>query len=163
MKISLKQTIEYLDLTNDRCIAFLDTKTGTFHHVELELLEDLKQLTDEELSQKLEEAPEWQQQELLLTKELVNSENYIELPGKLEKNEYGVIKEFIESQDDEDLREELYSSIRRKGAFRRFKDKVEELGIRDDWFTFQQESYAWLMLKWGRHNKIKFEDDRKKS
>ena len=56
-------------------------------------------------------------------------EDYIVLPGKYEINEYTMMENFIDELNDVDKQDKLYSAIRSKGAFRKFKDRLFDLGL----------------------------------
>ena len=56
---------------------------------------------------------------------------------------------FIETVEDERLQDRLDRSIRGRGAFRRFKDALEEHPIeRERWFAFKDARLRGRALEW---------------
>jgi len=61
----------------------------------------------------------WMTEEMLeKLRDVLGSDDYIELPTKFDINDYQIMKRFCLSRDNEDLRHELLNAIRGKGAFR---------------------------------------------
>ncbi len=83
-----------------------------------------------------------------------NYEDYIVLPGKYEINEYAMIETFIDGLNDLDIQDRLYSEIRGKGAFRRFKDSLFDLGLEMNWYKFRDDAYLKIATKWCKKNNI---------
>jgi hypothetical protein len=50
----------------------------------------------------------------------------------------------------EEIKDRLLRAINGRGAFRRFKDEVFELGVREDWFNYREEKLKALAIKWFR-------------
>lgn len=55
---------------------------------------------------------------------------------------------------DEQMREKMLASLKGKGAFRRFKDTVFYLGIRDDWFAYRDNRFRDIAERWCMDNKL---------
>nr|WP_311775183.1 UPF0158 family protein [Alkalihalobacillus sp. TS-13] len=47
-----------------------------------------------------------------------------------------------------------YRSIRGKGAFRRFKNKIVELNIEDQWYSYRNEMFKQIAIRWCKDNNI---------
>ena len=84
---------------------------------------------------------------LKLLKAVEDRKRFIPLPDGKEINEYEIMQEFSETQNDE-YREILLKSLKGKGAFRRFKDSVFELDIQKAWFAFKKEQLPWIAYDW---------------
>ena len=54
----------------------------------------------------------------------------------------------------EQMREKMLASLKGKGAFRRFKDTVFYLGIRDDWFAYRDNRFRDIAERWCMDNKL---------
>jgi len=52
------------------------------------------------------------------------------------------------------MREKMLASLKGKGAFRRFKDTVFYLGIRDDWFAYRDNRFRDIAERWCMDNKL---------
>ena len=48
----------------------------------------------------------------------------------------------------------MLASLRGKGAFRRFKDTVFYLGIRDDWFAYRDKRFREIAERWCVDNNL---------
>lgn len=96
--------------------------------------------------------------------EKINDDNiecgeFICLPGQYEINEYDIIKKFINTITDEQIRNQLLITIKGSGAFRRFKDSCINYNIIDKWYAFKNKSYYELAKEWCEWNNIEFYDD----
>lgn len=83
-----------------------------------------------------------------------NWEDYIALPTQYEINEYSMMNEFACSYQNAEISGALRNCLCGKGAFRRFKDKVFYLGIRDEWFEFRAKEYRKVAEKWCSDNEL---------
>ena len=80
------------------------------------------------------------------------SDDYIALPDKFEFNEYRLMEKFCLSLSDEKLREEMYYSIKRKGAFQRFKNNIYRYGLADEWYKYRDENLKDIAIEWCKEN-----------
>ena len=86
----------------------------------------------------------------------METEHYLPLPDRFEINEYHIMERFCLSVDDDDLREDLCDAIRGRGAFRRFKDRVQVYGIADDWYQYRDEALREIALDWREVHGIQY-------
>ena len=54
--------------------------------------------------------------------------------------------------------EALSSAIQGKGAFRRFKDSVYQMGFNKKWYAFQAEAFKRKAARWCEENDIEYEE-----
>jgi len=87
---------------------------------------------------------------------IVNWDKYIALPDKYDINEYSIMENFCFSLDNEKIMNELLYAIRGRGAFRRFKDKVQRLGIQQQWDNFREEAFKEIAIEWCEYNNIPY-------
>lgn len=87
------------------------------------------------------------------------NDSSISLPGQYEINEYKIIKDFIETIKDNQMKNQLLIVIQGTGAFRRFKDSCINYGIINDWYKFKNNAYYELAKEWCLWNNIDYEDD----
>lgn len=78
------------------------------------------------------------------------------LPDKYDINEYSIMENFCFSLDNEKIMNELLYAIRGRGAFRRFKDKVQRLGIQQQWDNFREEAFKEIAIEWCEYNNIPY-------
>jgi len=81
---------------------------------------------------------------------------YIALPSQYDINEYDIMEQFIDNVRNDHKRELLSVSIEGKGAFRRFKDTLDRVNLRDEWYKFRDEAYAEIAREWCEENKISY-------
>ena len=85
-------------------------------------------------------------------------EKSIILPTQYEINEYQIVVDFIETIDNETIKEELQRVIQGKGAFRRFKDYCFHANIIQDWYEYKEQKYKEIAIKWCIDNKLQYID-----
>ena len=83
------------------------------------------------------------------------TDGYLFLPTQYEIHEYAMMEEFALDYPDKKSGMILLNSLRGQGAFRRFKDMLIILEIRDEWFQFQNQKYFEIAEKWCKDNHLK--------
>lgn len=83
-----------------------------------------------------------------------NFENYIPLPTKYDINEYSMMRDFAEGYPDSEVSSRLCRALYGRGAFRRFKDSVYDMGIEQDWFGFRDGEYKKIAEAWRKENNL---------
>lgn len=150
-QVKLKDIIEEMEIQFEESRSFLNTKTG---EIVLVTSEDLRAAEDEE---PFDHLPEWEQENRMTSIDVVeNFENYIELPTKYEVNEYEIMENFCLTVSDQRKQESLLRDIKGKGAFRRFKDKIIDFEIEDQWYSYRDECFKQIAIEWCQENKINF-------
>lgn len=141
MKVKLNDIIEALNFVNDETQCFYSIKKE-----EIIMVWDgmVNGETNPDLIEEIEE----------------NFEEYITLPGKYEIDEYSMMEEFIDSLPEGRKQDELYDVIQGRGAFRRFKDEVYELGLEQKWYKYRDDAYEKLALEWCEENGIEIIKDK---
>lgn len=84
-------------------------------------------------------------------------ESSISLPNKFEIDEYAMMEDFIETIDNPKIANKLWMAISGKRAFRRFKDACIYYRIEDDWYSFRDEMYKDIAIKWCKKNNVRYE------
>ncbi len=75
-------------------------------------------------------------------------EDFIPLPGQYEINEYCMMESFIYELPVGRNQDVLEQAIRGKGAFRRFKDRLFDLGMEQEWYTYRDACYEKIEREW---------------
>lgn len=140
--VSLQEVVSGMDLQSDVSHAFLNQVTG-----EVIIIND-EEIDMAEGSALVDDAPEWQQDVLRKTIEVLNSDDYIRLPSQFEIHEYHIMEDFCYSIQDTHLQDELLQAIRGSGAFRRFKNTIQRRGIEDRWYAFRQQAFEEIAIDW---------------
>ncbi|USL11123.1 UPF0158 family protein [Bacillus bombysepticus] len=152
--IKIQAIIEELEMQFDESRIFLNVKTGEIISV---TLDNLRAAEDEKVFGHL---PEWEQEDRKVANDIFGKfENYKELPTKYEVNEYEIIEDFCFNVSDERKQDILLSSIKGKGAFRRFKNKIIDFEMEDQWYSYRDERYKQIAIKWCLDNNINFFDN----
>jgi hypothetical protein len=131
-----------MDFQSDEQSSFLNLTTG-----------EVVAITDEELRAAEEDTPledflEWQHDAIRIAKDIVETDHYLPLPDRFEIHEYQIMGRFCLSVDDEDIRDDLCNAIRGRGAFRRFKDRVQVYGIAEEWYRYRDEALREIAMAW---------------
>ncbi|WP_047984089.1 UPF0158 family protein [Ornithinibacillus californiensis] len=151
IQVKLKDIIEEMEMPIEESLSLLNMKTGD---LVLVTSEDLRAAEDEK---SFEHLPEWEQENRKIAIDVVeNFENYIELPTKYEVNEYEIMENFCSTLSDQQKQESLLRAIKGKGAFRRFKDKIIDFEMEEQWYIYRDESFKQIAIEWCQENKINF-------
>ena len=137
MKIKLEVVIDAIEMADDNYTYFLDLETGESVFLADELSTGLD---NEGLEEEIEEN---------------YGTRYLRLPTKFDINEYHIMEEFIWTLEDEKANK-LECAIQGRGAFRRFKDMVNRMGIFRQWYNFQAEYYRKLAIEWCKENRLEY-------
>jgi len=157
MKIKIDDIVDQLEVSLDTGNSYLNKLTGELYYISDEIFGYLDGAEEEDT---LEDLPDWESDLVKVAKEINETNNYVQLPGKFELNEYRMMEKFCLSITDERLRDEMYYSIKGSGAFRRFKDNIHRHGIEKDWFAFKSSELCAIAIDWCQSNNLEF-DDRK--
>lgn len=85
-------------------------------------------------------------------------EDFIPLPGQYEINEYRMMKRFIYELPVGRNQDVLEQAIRGKGAFRRFKDRLFDLGMEQNWYKYRDACYEKIAREWCEKYEITVEE-----
>ena len=91
-----------------------------------------------------------------LIEEIECSDDYILVPNKYDVDEYLMMEKFIYTIPSELIQSRLEELIQGKGAFRRFKDAIFNLGITEEWYKFRDECYKEFAKEWCDYHNIAF-------
>lgn len=150
IQVNLKDIIEEMEIQFEKSLSLLNMKTG---EIVLVTSEDLRAAEEEPF----DHLPEWQQENRKIAIDVVeNFENYIELPTKYDVNEYKIMENFCLSVSNQWKQEALLRAIKGKGAFRRFKDKIIDFEMEEQWYTYRYECFKQIAIKWCQGNNINF-------
>src|SRR6266481_8927041 len=142
IQVKLQDILEGMDFQSDEQSSFLNLTTGA-----------VAAITDEELraaehDEALEDFPEWQHDQIRITREMLETDHYLPLPDRFEINEYQIMERFCLSREDDDLCDDLCNAIRGRGAFRRFKDSIQAYGIAEEWYRYRDAALREIAIAW---------------
>ena len=135
MKVKLEDIIEAMEMVDDTSECFLDKETG-----EVEWVSEYALSYDE-------------QQEIY---DRLDEHGFYRLPTQFEIRDYDIMESFVASIAGKD-HEILATAIQGKGAFRRFKDKVIDLGLDKMWYWYRDSAYKRKAAEWCEENGVDYE------
>jgi hypothetical protein len=148
-QVKLEEIITALEIQNDTNMAFFNKITGEV------LVIDEEEYRAAEEDRDLMGYPAWQREVIKTAKDLIEDEdNYIRITSKYDINEYEIMQNFCLSISDQRISDELYYSIKGRGAFRRFKDLIKIFGIDNDWYQYREEAIKQIAVDWCNENGI---------
>ena len=133
--INLDIIIEALEFTSDESTYYFDRETN-----ETVLLSEY--------------ADDYQEVSAAIDED--EDDRFIPLPSRHEINEYGMLRDFVESLPDGDEKYTLQMSINGRGAFRRFKDTVRRFDLEEKWYSYRDKEYARVARRWCEDNDIEY-------
>lgn len=142
VQVKLKDIIEGLEFQSDECFSYLDTTTGEVVSVTME------ELRAAEEDEPLEDFPAWQHDALRIARDIVETDHYLPLPDGFAINAYRIMERFCLSVDDDDMRDDLCNAIRGRGAFRRFKDRIQAYEIAEAWYRYRDAALREIAVAW---------------
>ena len=130
-KVNLYRIMEGLEWVDDETTVYFDIVTG-------ELLAwpdyDNNDIDEDELEDGISEG------------------RYLRLPDKMEINEYHMMQAFAYDHEDDGL----IRAIQGRGAFRRFKDTADDIGLIDEWYEFRDNCYRERAERWCRDHDLEW-------
>lgn len=136
MKVRLSDIVDAIELTDQFTEYFIDKETG-----ELEWISDMTMTREE-------------QEEIY---DRLDEHGFYRLPNSFDIREYDIMEDFVETLSGA-AHDSLSYAIRGKGAFRRFKNTVYNLGIDEQWYSFQEDAYKRIAAEWCEENGIEYEE-----
>jgi len=147
--VSLRDVVEALDWESDEMHSCLDPDTG-----------EIVIFNDEEASIAAsgdwDAAPEWMRESLPKIRRALEDDRMLALPDRVHIDEWRMMQDFAEEQEECRCRPELFSAVHGVGAFRRFKDAIRRLGLEESWFRYREAAFEQVAKDWLEANKIPY-------
>ncbi|MAT45592.1 MAG: hypothetical protein CL609_24950 [Anaerolineaceae bacterium] len=105
---------------------------------------------------------QWEYDAIKKVEKVKSDPSFIKIPSKFDLHEYRMMEDFISTIQNLILQDEFHHTIQGKGAFQRFRNKLIENGLENDWQEYKKEELAKFSRNWLRENKIIFNDDIKR-
>ncbi len=154
-KVSLSQVMESLELASDEMYWFVHKQTGQVVMVSHEVM----RLAEDDAEADL---PGWQEEELRVARDVLESENWLGLPSKFDVHEWEIMNRFAQSVAVPAQREEILDAIHGSGAFRQFKSTIRRLRLEDTWFSFRDSAFEQMAKSWLEDHNFEIDDDRQR-
>lgn len=141
--VSLEEVLEAMEMQSDSMTHYLDRQTGR-----IELVTDDDTAGDEDMAALVEAI------------DADTEGRFVPLPDPFDVHEWEMMENFARQLRDLDTSETLLGAIRGRGAFRRFKDHVQRLGLAEQWHTFRDQRYREIAVDWCQENDIAYHEGR---
>lgn len=147
--VSLRDVVEALDLQSDELQSCMDPDTGEIVTFNLE---------EAHIAQggRWEDAPDWMREILPKVKRALEDDRMLALPDRVHIDEWRIMQDFAEKQEECRCRPELLSAIHGAGAFRQFKTAIQQMGLEDSWFRYREAAFEQVAKEWLKENKIPY-------
>jgi len=150
MQYSLARIVAGLDAVGPGFSSYLNRLTGEVITCSDDEIDAVEADTDDI------ERPDWELEQIEQARAVLASDDWLPLPDSFEIHEYQIMEDFAESQSGR-VQEELLRALRGAGAFRRFKDELERLQIRDEWFRHRRQALVEIAREWLEANDLPFD------
>lgn len=140
--VSLKALVDEMDVLSDDHFAYLNPQTGELVTLSVEEISCVEEGTP------TDDEPEWQQALIAKARDVLSSNDYLQLPTRQDIHEYAIMEDFCNTVADTHLRPILLDQIRGSGAFRRFKQTINHYGIAQDWYQFRASALEAIAIAW---------------
>jgi muramoyltetrapeptide carboxypeptidase len=148
--VSLTAVVEQLEIISDGFQTYINTKSGEF----VSISDDEMRMA--ERGSPLDKLADWEREMVETAIEIMETTDYLTLPNQFEIHEYDIMERFCYTVSDERVSDALLSSIRGRGAFRRFKDILIRYNIRDDWFAYKAKALEEIAIEWLEDNGLSY-------
>jgi len=151
ISIRLNDVVEALDNATEEHSHYLNKRTG---EIVLLTSEELKAAEDDELISKY---PDWQRESNLKAREVLSdSEHFSQVPDQFDIHEYQIMENFCRAFEDRQVGDELLRLMKGSGAFRRFKNAINEMDVDKAWYQFKQRALEKIAIEWLEENEIPY-------
>lgn len=152
MKPRLSDLVDAFEMQGDGATQYLDLESGRV----ILVTEDFQHYEDAGDSE--DDLPEWMQEAITEVLRIrAEPERYLELPAQGEFVNRETLRSFCDTLSSPVQRDRLLATIRGKGAFRRFKDVADEVGVLPDWFAFRRSVLEACAIQWCEENGVAFD------
>ncbi|MEB1809588.1 MAG: UPF0158 family protein [Bacillaceae bacterium] len=153
--IQLRLLVVELDFQMEGYSTFVNKEKG-----EIVSVTDRTLRIAEDVEIDMENYPEWEQDMIEEAIDIIeNEENFVPIPSQFDIDEYEIMETFSLNIEPAKVRERLCRAIQGRGAFRRFKDLIIELGVADEWYKYKEERLKEIAAEWCKMKEIDYVDD----
>ena len=150
VRVLLREIIDGMQLQSDEMSAYLNIRTGQVVPVSAEDL----------MAAKFGEADaaetDWEVEAAELARAVAAGKDYVALPDRFEIDEYRMMERFANGVTDGQASQRLQRAIQGRGAFRHFKDAVQDLGLAQQWYDYRDRAYEAIAIDWCDANGIAY-------
>ena len=148
--ISVKDIVNEMDSMSDEISSFINKRTGELVTLSDEMFSVVEEGAD------INKYHAWQQEDIINAKEVLESDDYLQLPSKFDIHEYHIMEDFCRSFNDIEISNALLSKIKGRGAFHRFKEAIRRYDLENEWFEFREKELEKIAIEWLKKNHIAY-------
>ena len=141
--VNLSDVIDALELLPEEWSGYVNRQSGEVLSIPHDAFAKLE--SDDEDESLLSEADETM---VALAREIESSTHFVRLPGKFEIHEWSIMREFCDSLDNAEQRDQLLEAIHGSGAFRFFQSTLRRLDLRDAWHRYKNAAIEQIAIGW---------------
>lgn len=155
-KVNLEKIIDELQMRFMDITVYYNKETGETLSVEDY---DFRIVEEDDFEKKLDDFPEWQKEHLkeVYKLEYENDGKYISLPNSFEIRDSEIMEDFIDTIKNSNKRQQLENCMWQKGMYRKFKDKLFEIGLEEAYYKFYDEKLKEIAIEWCEENGLEYE------
>lgn len=155
--------VEIQKIVDELQMRFMDT-TVYYNKITGEILnvqdDDFRIVEEDDFENSIENYPEWQREHLKEVYDLLYNDidNYIALPNNFDIKDSDIMEEFIETISDSNKKYQLGNCMWQKGMYRKFKDKLIDIGLENEYYKFYDEKLKEIAIEWCKENNLEYEE-----
>ena len=153
VRVLLREIIDGMQLQSDEMSAYLNIRTGQVVPVSAE------DLMAAEFGEADAAETDWEVEAAELARAVAAGKDYVALPDRFEIDEYRMMERFANGVTDGPASERLQRAIQGRGAFRHFKDAVQDLALAQQWYAYRDRAYEAIAIDWCDANGIEYTKD----
>ena len=147
--ISLHEVVEALDLQSDELSSYLDPDSG-------EIITFNEEQAGIAVRGDWESAPEWMREHLPKIKQALEDDRILALPDRVHIDEWKMMQDFADQQDNCHCRNVLSDAVHGSGAFRLFRRTIAQLGIEEQWRQYRNKAMEHVARHWLEKNGLRY-------
>jgi hypothetical protein len=151
LKAKLSEIVDAMECQSEEMTPYLNHETGEVRTMPSEVIIAAENNED---TQEIMDTFGCDEQDIKTAQEINQGEQWIPLPSQYDIHEYKIMERFCNSQKDPHIRELLTVAISGKGAFRRFKDTADRIGVINQWYEFRKKEFEEIAKEWCRENEV---------
>lgn len=156
-KVDIQKIVDELQMIFMDTTVYYNRQTGETLNIQYD---DFRIVEEDDFENNIQSYPEWQREHLKEVYDLLYNdvENYIALPNNFEIKDSDIMEEFIETVSNNNKRIQLENCMWQKGMYRKFKDKLIEIGLENEYYKFYDEKLKEISIEWCNDNNLEYEE-----
>lgn len=156
-KVEIQKIVDELEMRFMDTTVYYNKTTGEILNVQDD---DFRIVEDDDFENNIENYLEWQREHLKEVYDLLYNDidNYIALPNNFEIKDSDIMEEFINTISNNNKKLQLENCMWQKGMYRKFKDKLIEIGLENEYYKFYDEKLKEIAIEWYKENNLEYEE-----